>query len=362
MLWIDRIHRWTGAFVGLLLAVLGLSGTLLLYKDAWLRATVPHADEPVVREAASAGAERLLADDTLQLTSIIFPTDSLGLFRLSFAGDAGGYADQTGQVIVRWTSKWERLELWLFEFHHDLMMGETGTFISGVLALIGIGFVITGVLLWWRTRKTFAFRVLPDKWSRLHILRHHRDLGVITTPLLLVTILTGAMLTLRPVADWLLAPLSPPGTIAESLAAPKIEGGPMDPHFNWGATLQTVRSAYPDAELRTLSIARREGQLVRVRVRQPDEWLPNGRTVLWFDPADGRLVESRDAHTLPLATRAFNLVYPIHASTVGGIVYKALMTIAGLALTLLGTLAVYVFWGFQARRAMQTSPVAAQSR
>ena len=49
MLWIDRIHRWTGAFIGLLLAAMGLSGTLLLYEDAWLRATVPHAAEPLVR-------------------------------------------------------------------------------------------------------------------------------------------------------------------------------------------------------------------------------------------------------------------------------------------------------------------------
>ena len=45
MFWVALIHRWTGAFIGLLLAVLGLSGTLLLYKDAWLRTTVPHAAE-----------------------------------------------------------------------------------------------------------------------------------------------------------------------------------------------------------------------------------------------------------------------------------------------------------------------------
>ena len=64
---------------------------------------------------------------------------------------------------------------------------------------------------------------------------------------------------------------------------------------------------------------------------------------------------------LPLAARAFNLVYPIHASTVGGLLYKALMTAAGLALTLLGTLAVYSFWGFQTRRALQTSPLARQT-
>jgi len=362
LIWVDRIHRWTGAFVGLLLAALGLSGTLLLYEDAWLRATVPHANEPLVAEVATAGAERLLADESLQLTSLIFPTESLGLFKVSFAGDGGGYADQAGNLVVRWSSEWERVELWLFAFHHDLLMGETGLLLSGVLALIGVGFVLTGVLLWWRTRKTFAFRVLPERWSRLHILRHHRDLGVVTTPLLLITILTGAMLTLRPVADLLLAPVSPPGTIAESLAPPKIKGGPIDPQFDWHAMLQTVRSAYGDAQLRTLSVPRREGQLVRVRVRQPDEWLPNGRTVLWFDPADGRLIESRDAHTLPAATRAFNLVYPIHASTVGGVVYKVLMTIAGLALTLLGTLAVYGFWSFKTRRALQTSALARQTR
>jgi uncharacterized iron-regulated membrane protein len=355
--WLDRIHRWTGAFVGLLLAALGLSGTLLLYEDAWLRATVPHADEPPAADVVIAGAERLLADPTLKLTSLIFPTEELALFRLSFAGDQGGYADQSGTVLVRWTSRWERVELWLFDFHHDLMMGETGLVASGVLALIGVGFVLTGALLWWWTRKTFAFRALPERWSRLHILRHHRDLGAVMTPLLLIAMVTGAMLTLRPVADFLLAPLSPPGTIAESLAAPKVKGGPIGQQFEWRTILTAVRSAYADAELRTLSIPQQEGQLIRVRLRQPDEWLPNGRTIFWFDPANGRLIESRDAHALPLAARAFNLVYPIHASTVGGFIYKALMTIAGLALTLLGTLAVYVFWSFQTRRRFPTGRV-----
>lgn len=362
MLWIDRIHRWTGAFIGLLLAAMALTGTLLLYEDAWLRATVPHAHESLVKEvAAGAGIERLLADASSRLTGVVFPTDSLALFRLSFEGGAGAYADQSGTIVVRWTSKWERLELWLFDFHHHLLMGETGTILGGVLALIGLGFVITGLLLWWRTRKTFAFRLLPARFSRLHVMRHHRDLGAVIAPMLSVALLTGAMLTLRPVADILLSPLSPPGTIAESLGPPQVKGGPMAAEFDWRKTLQIIRSSYDEAELRTIGIPSGEGQLVRIRVRQPAEWLPNGRTVFWFDPTDGRLVEARDARTLPLATRAFNLIYPIHASTVGGIVYKAAMTAAGLSLTLLGTLAVFGFWSYQSRRAAQGSRLAAQS-
>jgi uncharacterized iron-regulated membrane protein len=359
MLWIDRIHRWTGGFIGLLLAAMGLSGTLLLYKDAWLRATVPHASEPLVKDVAAAAAamERLTADAASRPTGIIFPSDTLGLFRLSYAGDAGAYADQSGALVVRWTSKWERLELWLFDFHHHLWMGDIGTTAAGILALIGLGFVVTGLLLWWRTRKSFALRLLPARLSRLQIVRHHRDLGAVMTPLLFAQLLTGAMLTLRPVAEILLAPLSPSSTISESLAQPKVKGGPLAAEFAWAPTLQTVHNRYPEAELRTISIPEGDGQLVRIRVRQPTEWLPNGRTVFWFDPADGRLVEARDARSLPLATRAYNLVYPIHASKVGGFVYKAAQTAAGLALMLLGTLAVCGFWSFRARRGVRSSPL-----
>ncbi len=360
MRWIDWLHRWTGAFIGVLLAGLGLSGTLLLYEDAWLRATVPHAAERPIGDLTAAidATERLMADPASRPSSIVFPTDSFGLFRLSFPGGEGAYADQSGEIVLRWSSKWERAELWLFDFHHYLLMGEVGATTGGVLAMIGLGFVITGFILWWRMRGAYELRLLPRRMSRLYIARHHRDLGAVTSPLLIITLLTGAMLTLRPVADYLLAPLSAPGTIAESLAPPNVEGGPLAENFDWHATLHSVHGAYPQAELRTISVPAREGQLIRIRVRQPDEWLPNGRTVFWVDPADGRIVEMRDAHSLPLAARAFNLVYPLHASTVGGVIYKIAMTFAGLVLTLLGTLAVYGFWSYRARRAAQEARLA----
>ena len=356
MLWIDRIHRWTGALIGLLLAALGLTGTLLLYEDAWLRATVLHADQPRVEDIATLGgaAERLLAEAPSAPGGIIFPTDSVGLFKLSFNGGAGAYADQSGAIVEQWASKWQRPELWLSDFHQHLLMGELGETVGGSMALIGLGFVITGLILWWRTRKTFALRLLPARFTRLQIARHHRDLGVVMAPMLFVSLLTGAMLTLRPVADFVLAPLSSPGTIAASLASPTVVGGPLTPAFDWEAAFRTINAAYPDAELRSIGLPKRAGELVRIRARQPAEWLPNGRTVFWFDAATGRLVEKRDAMTLPLATRAFNLVYPLHVARVGGVVYQVVMTATGLALTLLGTLAVIGFWRYQIRQSARS--------
>jgi uncharacterized iron-regulated membrane protein len=364
MLWIDRIHRWTGGFVGLLLAALGLTGTLLVYKDAWLRATVPQASQPLVQDAAAVDAalNRILSNPAMRPSSVIFPSESLGVFRLSYGEEGGGaYADQSGTIVARWSSKWERAEIWLFDFHHHLFMGDVGTKVAGVFALTGFAFVVTGLILWWRSRKAFAFRVLPARFTRLQIVRHHRDLGAVAAPLLLISLVTASMLAFRPLSEFLLAPLSASASITASLAPPKVKGGTLAADFDWTAALRIVRERFPDAQLRTLSIPESEGELIRIRTRQPAEWLPNGRTIFWFDPADGRLVDVRDALVLPRSTRVYNAVYPVHAAKVGGVVYTVVMTASGVALTLLGSLAVYGFWSFRARQRVEAKSNAVQA-
>jgi uncharacterized iron-regulated membrane protein len=64
----------------------------------------------------------------------------------------------------------------------------------------------------------------------------------------------------------------------------------------------------------------------------------------WFDPATGKMVATRDAQGLPLGSRIANLDYPLHAAKVGGLAYRLVMTVSGVTLTLLGTLAVVTFW------------------
>lgn len=344
---LDLIHRWTGGMIGLLLAVLGLSGTLLLHKDAYLRATLPHAADAPVRDGAAIAdtVTRLFADPSTESPrSITLAGDTFGLHRINYGDDVGAYADQSGNIVTSWTSVWERPEIWLFDLHHHLLNGETGETVAGFLGLIGIGFVITGAILWWRTRKTFAFRLLPKRLTRPAITRQHRDLGIVMAPLLLLSMLTGTMMVLRPVANVLLSPLSAPAGMNAALAQPKAKGGALTAPVDWHALIQAAHARYPDGELRILSVPTKPGGLINVRMRQQAEWLPNGRTAFWFDPADGRLIESRDALAMPPAARAFNLLYPLHAAKVGGLAYQLVMTLSGLALTLLGTLTVFSFW------------------
>lgn len=326
-----------------MLALLGLTGALLVHKDAWVM--LPHAGDAQVTDTAlvAAAVEKIMADPGNRPTSIIFANENFGLHRLSYKGDAGAYVDQAGNIVTRWQSQWERPEIWLFDFHHHLFAGDSGEMVIGIAGLCGLFFVISGAVLWWRTRKTFAFRLWPKRLTRSAIGRQHRDLGIVMAPLLLLSLFTGVTMVFRPTTALVLGP-SAPALIDRSLKAPKPTGAKLAEHLDWGAMIRTARERFPDAEVRGLSLPRKDSGLITLRMKQPGEWLPNGRTTFYFAADTGRLVDARDALALPAQVRGYNLLYPLHAAKVGGLAYRLVMTLSGLALTLLGSLTVWAFW------------------
>jgi uncharacterized iron-regulated membrane protein len=348
---LDLLHRWCGALIGLVLAVLGLTGTVLVHRDAWV--AVPGSGDPLVRstEVIAATTERLMADPATRPEMITFASETLGVHRLTFGEGAGAYADQTGAIVIGWQSQWERPELWLFDLHHHLFAGHTGEIVAGIAGIAGLLFVLSGCILWWRTRRTFEFRPLPKRLTRPAILRHHRDLGIVMAPLLLLALFTGATMVFRPMAAILLGP-SAPAAIDASLKPPAPRKAEVAAQLDWQGMIRIARARFPDADIRSISLPRRADGLITLRLRRPMEWLPNGRTTLWFAADSGRLVAARDAATLPAVVRGYNMLYPLHAAKVGGLPYRLVMTATGLALTMLGTLAVWTFWSARAAKGL----------
>lgn len=340
---LNLLHRWAGGIVGLVLALLGLSGALLVHKDSWVMAA--GAGDALVRETGPvADAVTKIFAGPARPESIIFASDAFGLHRLRGAGGTGAYADQAGTIVASWDGIWARPELWLFDLHHYLLAGDVGEMFIGIVSLTGLFFIISGFILWWKLRRTFQFKLWPARMSRPAIIRHHRDIGVVLAPLLFLSCLTGAMLTLRPVADIVLRPLGPATQWRSATTPPKVKGGALADRPDWHAMLASARERFPDAELRVLALPRKPGDLIALRLKQPDEWLPNGRTMVWFDPAGGHIVEARSALSMPAGMQAFTKVYPLHAAKVGGWATKLLMTLSGLGMAVLGSLAVWTFW------------------
>lgn len=358
------LHRWTGGLIGLLLALLGFTGALLVHEDAFLRATVPHAADTQRQDAATLAA---MADKVFAAKdrprSIVLATERLGLNRLAYKKEQqAAFADQDGNIVQAWSSNWARPEVWIFDFHHHLFADDTGSIVAGVAGLAGLGFVITGLILWWPTRRMFHLRAWPRMMKRAAIVHHHRDLGVLVAPLLILSLTTGATMNLKWFSQALRAPFSSAAVMEKASAVPKIKGGKLAEDLSWTKVIGKAQARFPGAEMRIISLPQKTGGLISIRLRQQAEWLPNGRSMAWFDPATGAMVASRDAQAMPLGSRFTNADYPLHAAKVGGLAYRLMMTISGLALTLLGTLAVVTFWGNPAgvpkRKRPKVKPVA----
>ena len=334
------LHRWTGGIAGLLLAVIGLSGTVLVWEESWIG--LPGADDPLVTDPAAIGdavAAALAVDPAL--SRITFANEETGLHQAIYADGGGAYLSQAGEVVERWDSMWGRPELWLFDLHHYLFMGEFGKNLTGVLGLLLIAFVVTGLILWWRTRKTFKFRLWPARMSRPAIVRQHRDLGAVASPLLLLAAFTGSMMIFPAVSTMLTGPWAGPAKAAPPLPADLAAHGAQT---DWPAVMANAQSAFPDALPRRLMLPAEPGAPLALRMKQPFEWTPNGRTYVWLDPASEEVVATDDPASADTASAIAEKYYPVHSGKVGGWLWQLALTFGGLALTLLGTLATWSFW------------------
>ena len=334
------LHRWTGGLLGLLLALLGLSGTILLWEGEWV--TLPHAGDPLAENVRTIGAiaERETAAGALRIT---FASEEIGLHHVAKEGGAGAYVAQDGTTVASWASEWERPEFWLFDLHHHLFSGDTGELVAGWAGVAGLLFVVTGTILWWRSRRAFKLRLWPKRFQPGPIVSHHRDIGIIAAPLLLLSFVTGTGMVFGDAAKWVLSPFGKVEQATPPEIAPAAGRAPV------AAMLARAKARFPDATLRRLTFPSKPGQPWSVRIRQPFEWTPNGRTTLYFD-AQGRLLRVDDPATASRAAAINETFYPVHSAKVGGLGWKLVMTLSGLALTLLGSLTTWSFWVRKAKR------------
>lgn len=348
------LHRWAGGLVGLFLALLGFSGAILVWEGEWIG--LPASDEVVrVDVGEMAKAIEIAASQSAELSRITFASEEVGLHQAIYTDGSGAYLSQSGEVVDSWASSWGRPELWLFDLHHHLFAGETGKLATGLLGLAGIFFTLSGLILWWSTRRTFAFRLWPSRMTRSSIVRQHRDLGVVVAPLLLLSFATGAAMVFPAQTETLLAPWSGLSEPEKVLSEPNSEG-PL-PH--WESVLEEAVQRFPNAELRRLQFPSAPGEPLVLRMRQAFEWTPNGLTYLRFSPIDARLLEVENPARSAAAQTLQEKFYPLHAGKVGGWAWKFALTLSGLALGLLGSLAVFSFWLRKPPR--PTAPVRSES-
>ena len=139
-MFLRTVHAWGSAILGLWVLLVSVSGTLLVWKQDYLRASIPEARETfeptpeALALIASAIEERFGPDDILQID---FATASFALTRVTLSDDRYAYVDARGSTVTEWVLN-DRWEEWLYDLHHRLLLGNLGLTLAGLAALIVI--------------------------------------------------------------------------------------------------------------------------------------------------------------------------------------------------------------------------------
>ena len=346
-------HAWSGAVVSLLIAVLGLSGTLLVFKDDYLRLVFPQARQSVSLAAEDLGPvlnriEAQYGEDGLRYVAL--GDAQFGLHKAVFLDGGAAYIDGKGDTVAR-SAKNERPEDWLFDLHHHLLAGDTGELVAGGAAGAAVLMSITGLIIVWPSLRMFRGRIWPQTGARRDLLAQHRDLGVLfALPVILIAFTGFAMVYSGPVR----AALN-----AITASSPEPEPARLKAGMgrtDWTAALAAAEAAFPQAMPRLASPPAKPGLPASLRLRNPEEWHQNGRTSVLVDPATSLPLAARDGRALNRSNRVFNAFYPLHSVGLGGRAYDVLAGLAGLVLATLGLVGTWAFLKRPSGRRKRLSP------
>lgn len=330
-------HAWSGIVLCAVLMVISITGSLLVFKDDYLRATLPEARE--APDLTTSGLARVTesveaAFPIEELRALVYAEPDLGLHKVYLTEGRSAYVTSQGDVLDTWEPN-GRFEDWLFDLHHRLLAGNIGVWIAGLSGLAAAGLVIGGVIAFWPARRGIKRGLKVTKASRTQLLSLHRNLGVYSALPIMLLALSGTALsfpeTSRALFDRFGGPKAPPN----------VHAAPGD--IDWSSALQSGQALFPKAEPRIAIWPGSEGPAT-LRLKTAGEWHPNGRTVVAINPADASVLYAKDANTEGSGRRAFNAIYPIHAAHVGGWVYDTIVFVSGLSLFLLGFVGATTFW------------------
>ena len=205
------LHLWLGLILGLWFSLIGLSGSVLTWRGelgAWeLNRRFPIATpapgaKMLSLDAATSKLQSAMPDLKLSQVSAISPPQSardsykftVGRSRRdaktvvldSYSGQIlGTAAPRSGNVFL------------IQNFHQRLLAGMRGYVFNGLLTVLGIPLLLSGLWLWWpRKIKQLRARLSVKSGAPLHrrLYDLHNVLGIYLYSVLLVTTVTGALL------------------------------------------------------------------------------------------------------------------------------------------------------------------------
>lgn len=374
-LWLS-VHLWLGLLLGFFLAVFGVTGSILVFYEEI--DNVLNADLRIVQASAQGeSAYRSLAEiqaaavaampPQAKLGFVDYPADATASYKFGFI-IPGAVADKKDewQVFVNpynaqvlGTHLIKKAEdifpsaliPFIFRLHFALLSGETGVLIVGIIGVVLLFSVFTGLIVWWPLTGNWR-RVLSIK-PKASAERFNHDLhqtsGFYTFPVLLVVLLSGVYMNLPDQFMALVKQLSPgtQGFMDNPHSLPQVGKKPID----LAQALSIVQSRYPEGRIDWLNFPDGGTGVYRISISK----VP-GLSRFWserqvfVDQYNGTILKVQDPSTRATSGQTFiEWQWPLHSGRAFGWTGRILVFLSGLACPVLFVTGV-IRW-LQKRRA-----------
>lgn len=349
------LHKWSGVIAGLLVAAIGLSGSLLVFRAEierwqvrqWLQVT-PVGERLTLDSVAAIGTAAIPAKEVVRLRLPASAAESVEVVlqkrrprNLKDAELVSVFVDPYRGIVLGQRERARGWIWWLQDFHYALLAGEPGLKANGVVASALLLLALSGPVLWWPgwRRRAEAFRVRSRPrlifWRDLHAVA-----GVAACAVLAFLAATALYFAYRPVATAVVTLTTGSGGVAPPevpLAAPNA------PRATLEALIASAAAAVPQARWDELRPARRPGSAAVVSFRLPGDAVV-GRHRLYLDPTDAKVVRVDRHDQLPAGARVLGNMVPWHFGTFGGRLTQWLWFVAGLLPAALFATGVWIWW------------------
>ncbi len=338
---VRRCHLWLGLSLGLLLVMLGLTGSVLVFYveiDRW-----QHPAQAAAGQAVPASYDRAIL--TLRER---FP-DKHGPWRLEVTGQPGAiparyynppetagrdfaplmvWLSPDGSRVLRRDYWGDYAMTWIYDLHYRLQLGPRGGELVGYAGIALLALLLSGLWAWWpRGSWTKALRLRRQAPPVRTLRDWHKLSGLAGLPLLAVLTVTGVMLALPDETDAVLAPaFGPPPQLPQPLSRDG-SGEQIAP----SRAVAVAARAMPEARLAWIEVPALGNMAFRLRLQQPGEHSRRfPHSYVWIDQHDGDVLDRFDATRGSAATLIGSWAHPLHDGSAGGAVLRWLLFVAGL--------------------------------
>lgn len=339
------IHRWLGLCAGLLVVLMGLTGSVLVFDhaiDEWLNPDLlltgnegPRIEADRARDAILAAAPR-----GHRLSWLSAPRTAQGVYR-GYTGPRGdGFWQSvsvdpvTGEVLGS-RRLGDNVTSTIYDLHFQLLIGARGETVVGFIGLAALLSLCTGLYLWWPRLRHLqpAFTIKRHATTPRRQFDLHRTTAIYSLPVIGAIVVTGIFMAwtawLEPVVDRI-APLTDPD------ADVVVERGDARERIGPSRAIANAREALPRAQWSGIGLPATDSDAYQVAFTESAHPRASaGRSYVWVHPWNGDVLAVRRWSELSAGDAFLDWQIPLHNGEAFGLAGRIVVFVAGLVPLLL---------------------------